>query len=115
MNQANVPTKSRFNLIFVYRGFVDYLKAKSTIETRFQNELQIIPNPVFSNFKVEFSQKIKSTAKLSIFNAQNQLVYTNDNYISGAEIESVNLKSGIYFVELSNSFGLLKRGKFVKF
>lgn len=115
MNQSTVPTKSRFNLIFVYRASVDYLKAKQKIENRFNNDLQIIPNPVFSCFKVEFPPKGKASAKLNIFNAQNQLVYTADNYISGNEIESINWNSGIYFVEIRNSSGLLKRSKFVKF
>jgi hypothetical protein len=115
MNQSTVPTKSRFNLIFVYRASVDYLKAKQKIENRFNNDLQIIPNPVFSCFKVEFPPKGKASAKLNIFNAQNQLVYTADNYVSGNEIESINWNSGIYFVEIRNSSGLLKRSKFVKF
>jgi endonuclease I len=53
--QAAVPTKSRFNLIFVYRASVDYFKAKEKIESRFKDDLHIIPNPVFSSFKVEFS------------------------------------------------------------
>ena len=70
-----------------------------------QNIIQIFPNPVQEHFTIYMHKMTAATAKINLYNAAGQLVYTkNINLVNGSEyleVPSGHLPKGGYFLRIN--------------
>jgi len=81
------------------------------------NELHVFPNPVKDNLQVRINAKEKVKGQLEVIDLVGKVVMSqkigdeNKNLIS---INTLNLKSGVYFIRLTQTNGTIQNTKFIK-
>ena len=79
-----------------------------------KNEISIFPNPTNSSAIISFSNPKNENHSLLIRNIKGQLVQKIENITDrDIKIESGNLESGMYFIELQNNSGIVGRNKII--
>ena len=83
------------------------------------NASQIYPNPVNSSFSIALDSKQKGFATINVYDVFGRLVKSSTNDVHGGvtqyEISVDDLKYGVYFVEVLNSFNeVISKQKFIK-
>lgn len=79
-----------------------------------KNEISVCPNPITSSAIIHFSNPKNENHSLLIRNTNGQLVQKTDNIRdTEIKIESENLKSGMYFIELQNNSRVVGRKKII--
>jgi len=92
-----------------------------TIQPSAINELVLFPNPVSKELYVKYTILSKGNLKLEIFSSTGQLISSEstDNNVNGEikiqkiDLEKYNLKSGNYFLRMSNESNVLGEKGFV--
>jgi len=82
-----------------------------------ENYLSIFPNPAKEKVVIEIAKTGMVNGKVQIFDGNGKLL--NDYKLSfvagGIEVDISNLRSGLYFITLTDeNFGLIKTGKLIK-
>jgi hypothetical protein len=83
------------------------------------NASQIYPNPVNSSFSIALDSKQKGFATINVYDVFGRLVKSSANDVHGGvtqyEISVEDLKYGVYYVEVLNSFNeVISKQKFIK-
>ncbi len=83
------------------------------------NASQIYPNPVNSSFSIALDSKQKGSATINVYDVFGRLVKSSNNDVHGGvtqyEIFVDDLKFGVYYVEVLNSFNeVISKQKFIK-
>lgn len=96
-----------------------YIYPLGTSKDEILNVTELFPNPTNSNFTFAFDSKQKGTANVNVFDIYGKLIKSiNLNVevgITEQKIDVSDLNSGIYFVEIENSFKeLISKQKLVK-
>lgn len=81
-------------------------------DTKTDDTMNIIPNPITMNSILEFSNDFNSITHLEIYNAYGQLLYKESTSGNLFEIGKISLLKGVYFYKLINS-QLTNTGKFI--
>ncbi|MDO8928106.1 MAG: PKD domain-containing protein [Bacteroidota bacterium] len=82
-----------------------------------KSELRIAPNPVTEMLKINLGNPVKGNFNIEIMNMAGQKVYSqllNVDGLSQTEINVQHLKSGIYFLRITNNQLLIDNRKFIK-
>jgi len=82
-----------------------------------KSDFQIFPNPVNETLKINFGNPVKSNLHIEINSISGQKIYSqqiNSEGFSHASINVQSLKSGIYFIRITNGLHLIAERKFVK-
>ena len=77
------------------------------------SELTIYPVPVENELFIKMDDAIGKDAMLSILNLQGLIVYQG-TYSQSSRISTVDLKSGVYVLQVVSSNGYQRRVKFIK-
>jgi PKD repeat protein len=105
------------DLSFVLKGSSAYLSVDDR-NAIVNNVGEIYPNPVAGNAKMEISLLRSSSVNLAIYNQIGQTVYTSDlTLMAGTQLIDLNtsdLRQGVYTVNLTDENGKTMRKKFVK-
>jgi PKD repeat protein len=82
-----------------------------------KSELEVYPNPVKEMLKINFGNPVEGNLNIEIMNIAGQRVFAQQLKTDGlnqAAINVQNLKSGIYFLRLTNGKYLITDRKFIK-
>ncbi|QKX06709.1 T9SS type A sorting domain-containing protein [Aquimarina sp. TRL1] len=87
-------------------------RTKSASVSLGKKGVSIYPNPFKNNFTVYISQKLDK-AHITIYNLQGKLVYRNAQRVVANQltIHTDQMRSGIYFLEIKDSNGLIRTTK----
>ena len=88
-------------------------------ESELFSEVKLSPNPAISTLQVTFTTDKTEAVDLRIFNARGQLLQTIEMTTqegeNSTELDLANLKSGIYWLNLSNGETMMITKRFVVF
>jgi len=100
-----------------YSQQVVVLNSITGIDIINKSELEIFPNPVKEMLRINFGNPVQGKLLIEIINITGQLTYTqlvNNEGFSHASVNVQHLKSGIYFLRISDSQRLITNRKFIK-
>jgi len=76
--------------------------------------VSVFPNPSSNYTVIKFPNSENQTSKLTIYNANGEVVYNVENIIgTEVKIENKNWDKSIYFFKLQNNEGIVGQGKFI--
>lgn len=84
----------------------------STIENEIEKQVTVYPNPTSS--KITISNSAKKYTEISIYTALGIKIYFQKSNEINNEIDVSNLKSGIYFIVLSDEYSTIVKTSFIK-
>jgi hypothetical protein len=113
-NSGSAISLNRFLLIFLNRGFGNYLKNSQSLQSKLSSELIISPNPSHENIRILNSNFSFDDCVYKIYNSNYQLVSSGKMKSMVNEIDVHSLSEGVYMIELLDTLGYIKRAKFLK-
>jgi len=110
--------EDRFEIIFINRGYNDYLKNLASVYNN-MNQLQVTPNPVQNTTKIScHTATVDGNVNFKVFNNIGQLVQQgtvlNANLHNGIEVDLSARSAGVYFIEVADVTGKVNTAKIVK-
>jgi len=108
---ANILRNMSYNITF---GINVITTGNENIFTEKQN-ISVFPNPSVTHTTINFSNPNNERFSLIIFNPIGQVVSKIDGIKNNSiRINTKDLKSGVYFFQLQNQYGIAGNGKFIR-
>lgn len=97
-------------------GQFEYHKITSVLITSEQNDIAIIPTKVHHQFDIIFGQTMETTAQMTIYNVNGQIVKSTilNIHNNRQTIDVTHLQAGMYFIKLNIDNTIITK-RFIKF
>ena len=111
------PISSQFNDETMEIDYVRvYQESNLSTTQKTNNAVRLYPNPVSNKLTIELGNVAYKTIKLQVIDINGRLIYDKQHAITDFTIgyDATNLKSGLYFIRLTQKNGAKNTLKFIK-